>query len=80
MKMKLLDIMEHDGNYWAIIDTGRGKASFTLNDDGTIYVLSPGGGGALQDTEADFMDDATDEERESLRELSDEIVNGWGEK
>jgi len=65
-RMKLLNTIENDGNRWAVIDTGRGEITFTLNDDGSIYALAPDGG-AMQDSEREFMTDASDAEIASLR-------------
>ena len=64
--MRILDTIEGNCHRLAVIDTGRGEVTFTLNDDGTIYALSPDGG-ALQDSESDFMDNASDAERDELR-------------
>jgi len=71
--MKLLELVEDGGYWWAIIETARGVITFTLNDDGTIYALSPDGG-ALQDAEREFMSDASADEIAALHDIRAQTV------
>lgn len=67
--MQVLDLIEDNSSKWLVVQTGRGEVTFTLNDNGSLYVLNQDGG-ALQDTESEFYRTASDAEIYTLSLIS----------
>ena len=67
--MKLVEIIEDRHADWAVVETKGKLVTFTLNDDRSFYILNQNGG-AMQDSEIAWRDQATSEDLDDLRNLS----------
>jgi len=66
--MKLKDLICEQGCKWAVITVENGdEVTFTLNADGSFYILNQDGG-ALQDTEREWYNDNWDN-KNAIRQL-----------
>ena len=71
--MFVIDSINEGGSSWVLVETGRGLVTFTQNEDGSLYAVSTDGG-ALQDTESDFISTATAQEMLALRKISKRLT------